>query len=503
MFAGWSAPHHLVLNTQKVEVQKKPNILFVIADDQSYPHASAYKTAGIKTPAFDRIAKEGILFNNAFSAAPSCSPSRAAILTGKNCWQLENAGTHDSSFPIQYKTYPDLLEHVGYSIGFTGKGWGPGNYKASGRLRNPAGIEYNRIKMTVPKGISPVDYAANFSAFFQAKPKDSPFCFWVGGNEPHRSYKKGIGSENGIKSSQIEVPGFLPNHTAIRDDMANYFYEIQWFDNHLKRIIEMLDKAGELDNTIIVVTSDNGMPFPRAKANVYEYSLHMPLAIRWGNKIKGNRVVDDLVSLTDIAPTFIEAAGINPGKTEFSGQSLLPIFLSSKQGLVTNNRQAVYASRERHSSSRWNNLGYPQRCIRTQNYLYIWNVKPERWPAGDPKVYDKNNQLPENDNAYFDIDEFNNSYIFNHRTEKPFDDYFQWAVSKRPEVELYDIKKDPSCLKNLAKNPNFAEIRKTLKEKLQTYLQKTNDPRMGENGEIFETYPRYSPIRNFPNPDKN
>ncbi|GAB4019462.1 sulfatase [Spirosoma migulaei] len=481
--------------------ERKPNILFVIADDQSYPHASAYGYTAVKTPAFDRIAREGVLFTNAFSASPGCSPSRAAILTGKNCWQLEHAGTHDSSFPLALKTYPDRLEESGYYIGFTGKGWGPGNFKASGRTRNPVGPGFQEQTMEAPKGISSNDYAANFKKFLATRPAGQPFCFWFGAQEPHRPYSTGIGKKNGMDITQVKVPGFLPDHPDVRSDILDYLYEIQWYDNHLDRMIKLLEETGELDNTLIVVTADNGMPFPRAKANAYEYGIHMPLAIRWGNRVKGNRTVTDPVSLIDLAPTFLEAAGITSTPSEIRGRSLLTILTSARQGIVDKSRDAVYASRERHSSSRWNNLGYPQRCIRTRTHLYIWNVKPDRWPAGDPQAYDDKGNLGPMDNGYFDIDEFNQSYILLHRQDPQVAPYFHWAVDKRPEVELYDIVNDPYCLTNLAGKKEHQKIQQNLSTRLKAYLTQTQDPRMGSNGEIFETYKRYSPLRTFPAPE--
>ncbi len=478
--------------------ERRPNILFVISDDQSYPYASAYGDKAVKTPAFDRIAKEGILFTNAFSASPGCSPSRAALLTGKNCWQLKEAGTHASSFSKDFKTYPDILEESGYYIGFTGKAWGPGNFEISGRTRNPAGPAFNQETMEAPRNVSKNDYAANFKKFLGSRPEGKPFCFWFGAQEPHRGFPTGIGKESGIEMAQVKVPGFLPDHPDVRSDMMDYFFEIQWFDRHLGRMLEALEAAGELDNTLIVVTSDNGMPFPRAKANVYEFGIHMPLAVMWKNSVKGNRTVTDPVSLIDLSPTFLEAAGVAYDKKEIAGRSLMNILKSTGEGIVDKSRDAVYASRERHSSSRWNNLGYPQRCIRTRSHLYIRNLKPDLWPAGDPQVYDARGKPGPMDSAYFDIDDFKDSYIFIHRADPKVAPYFKAAVGKRPAEELYDIIKDPACLHNLAEAPEYQDLRKTLSNKLTSYLKETNDPRMGSNGDVFETYKRYSPIRYFP-----
>ncbi|WP_025764217.1 sulfatase family protein [Dyadobacter tibetensis] len=478
---------------------KRPNILFVISDDQSFAHASAYGFKAISTPAFDRVAREGVLFTNAFVASPGCSPSRAAILTGKNCWQVGPAGTHASTFPRDLQIFTDVLQDAGYFVGLTGKGWGPG--KVLEREHNPAGKQYDRHTLTAPKGISNNDYAANFQDFFEQKSPNQPFCFWMGAQEPHRRYPTGIGQRSGMKLSDVQVPSFLPDQDEVKSDMLDYLYEIQWYDNHLGKILSWLEKQGELENTLVVVTSDNGMPFPRAKANCYEYGVHVPLAIRWGAKVKGGRVVNDLVSSLDFAPTFLDAAGISQKTMKLEGRSLMNILKSNQSGTVDKKRTAVFASRERHSSSRWNNHGYPQRTIRKAQFQYIWNVHPERWPAGAPQKYEEDGSLGPMHGAYHDIDDFVESPLNILRDQADIAPYFHMAVDKRPAEELYDIQNDPGCLKNLAQDPTFEGIRRQMAKELQEYLVKTQDPRTTSNGEIFESYIRYSPIRKFPKPE--
>jgi uncharacterized sulfatase len=480
------------------------NILFAISDDQSYPHAGAYGYKAALTPNFDRIANEGALFTNAFSAAPGCSPSRASILTGRHIWQIEEAGSHASGFPKQYVCFTDLLDSAGYHVGFTNKGWGPGNWKVSGRTRNPAGTEYSGIKdENAPEHINKTDYAANFEAFLKDRKAGQPFCFWYGASEPHRRYKKGIGEANGYDVKDIVVPSFLPDVDDVKSDMADYLYEIHHFDDHLGLMIKKLEEIGELDNTIIIVTSDNGMPFPRAKANLYEFGFHMPLAIRWGSQIKAGRIVDDLVSLTDLAPTFLELAGVEQpsaksGKYPMTGKSIADLLMSNESGIVDPSREAVFAGRERHSSSRWNNLSYPQRAVRTHNYLYIKNFKPERWPAGAPQKYDDSGQLSP---GFHDIDDFAESYIYLERENPEVVRYFDWAVAKRPQEELYDIENDPGCLRNLTPEDEFEDVLTDHRNLLQRRLEETKDPRVTGNGDVWESYIRYSPIRTFPEPE--
>ena len=372
------------LPTLRCADKSKPNILFAITDDWSWPHAGIAGVEEISTPAFDRVAREGVLFKNCYVSAPSCTPSRGAILTGQYHWRLEEGGNLWSILPAKFHVYPDLLEEHGYHVGYTGKGWGPGDIESAGRTRNPAGPSYNQKQTQPPfEHMSSVDYAANFAAFLTEKRNDEPFCFWYGGFEPHRRYEYAMGIEVGKNPQHVEVPAIFPDAEPVRNDILDYYVEIEYFDAHLGKMLQLLEERGELDNTLVVVTSDNGMPFPRAKANLYEWGTHMPLAIRWADAAKGGRVVDDFVSQTDFAPTFLEAAGIPPCN-DMTGASLLPILLSSSEGQVEENRDHVLVGRERHAWVRKGGVGYPCRAIRTKDYLYIRNYKPDRWPAGDP-----------------------------------------------------------------------------------------------------------------------
>jgi len=490
------------------EIARRPNILVAISDDQSWIHTSASGCRSIATPNFDRVAKEGVLFNNAICASPGCSPSRASILTGRYPWQLEQAGTHASSFPAKYSVYPELLEKAGYFVGYTGKGWQPGNFKASGRVRNPAGVSFSQLKIQkVPAtGISKTNYAGNFEEFLEQKPADQPFCFWYGGHEPHRSFERGSGIALGKQLAAVDVPSFLPDSEEVRSDILDYCLEIEWFDRHLGKMISALEASGELNNTLIIVTSDNGMAFPRAKANVYEYGIHMPLAIRYPAVVPGDRVVDDVVSLTDLAPTILEIAGVEHPQAKgednsMTGESLVPLLESSESGLTRFCREEVYSCRERHSSSRWENLTYPQRCIRTSRYLLIRNMKPERWPAGAPRKMQSGKLGPE-DGGYHDIDACPTlSFLIAEKLNPEVAPFFSLAVAHRPALELFDIQEDPACLKNLSGDSEYQEVSAKLEAKLNLFLKTTGDPRLNGAEDIWEKYIRYSRLRSFPTPD--
>ncbi|MBI1343339.1 MAG: sulfatase-like hydrolase/transferase [Terrimonas sp.] len=498
-------------NTKSPESKKakRPNILFVIADDQSFPYASAYGARGVKTPAFDGIAQSGILFNNAFVAAPQCSPSRAAILTGKNIWQLEEAGTHGSYFPKKFTVFTDLLENAGYWIGFTGKPWAPGNWKGAGWKRNPVGPEYNDKKLAPPyKGISNIDYYGNFVDFYDQRKEDEPFFFWFGSHEPHRIYEEGSGKRAGKNIADALVPGFLPNDSVVRSDIEDYALEIEWFDSQLGRMIEFLRQKGELENTMIVVTSDNGMPFPSAKANLLEYGTHVPLAISWPSAIQKGQVRNDLVSLVDLAPTFLNIAGVDniPAMT---GKSMVNMLLNKNDSKDPSpKRDFVLTGRERHTHARPDNLGYPSRAIRTDQYLLILNLKPERWPAGNPPIIEEKalSEEPEAGDGeskgigmgYNDIDDPSPTKSFMIRHQKDWQAMFDEGFSKRPAEQLFDIRLDPGCTNNLAANPKYDAIRNELSGRLKQLLTQQGDPRMLGYGDIFESYPRFGAMRDWP-----
>ena len=251
--------------------RSRPNILFCIADDWSWPHAYSVSDTVVKTPTFDRVVREGVVFRNAFVTAPSCTPSRGAIVTGQWHWRLEEGGNLWSTLPARFEVYPDLLEKAGYHVGMTRKGWGPGDFKPGGRTRNPAGPTYK-----------------DFNAFLAARPEGAPLCFWFGSNDPHRPYEWQSGVKSGMRPADVKVPAYLPDHETVRQDLCDYFWEIQRFDREVGEILKTLEAKGELDHTLVVMTGDNGLPFPRCKSNLYDSGTNVPLAMRWPGR-KGSR----------------------------------------------------------------------------------------------------------------------------------------------------------------------------------------------------------------------
>ena len=453
----------------------RPNILFCMADDWSWPHAGAYGDPVVRTPAFDRLSREGVLFENAFVTAPSCTPCRNAVLTGQWHWRLEEGGNLWSTLHPRFPVYPLLLEEAGYFVGHWRKAWGPGDWNALGRERDPAGPVYK-----------------SFPAFLQARPKGTPFCFWLGSSDPHRPYQWQSGAQSGIDIGRIRLPADLPDDPVVRHDVADYFYEVQRFDRDVAAALKLLEESGELDNTIVVMTGDNGMPFPRHKCQLYDSGTHAPLAIHWKAAGKAGRRVTDFVSLADLAPTFLEVAGVAVPEA-MTGRSLLGILRSASSGRVDPGRDHVLTGRERHGQTQEkpNPGGYPMRAIRNDDFLYIRNFEPDRWPGGCP---DPDRAF--NGRAYGDCDDSpTKSLVIEHRDDPQFRRFYQLAFEKRPAEELYDLRKDPDQLHNVAGQPEYAETQRRLADRLRKELEATADPRVLGDGVPFDTYPYRRPVR--------
>jgi len=467
------------------EKDHRPNILIAIGDDISYPHMSAYGCRFVNTPGFDRVAREGILFNNAYTPNAKSSPSRACLLTGRNSWQLEEACNHVPFFPSKFRTFMESLGSHGYCVGYTAKGWAPGvAFDSAGKSRQLTGKPFNSRKIVPPaSGIAASDYSGNFEDFLNAREEGKPFCFWYGSQEPHRRYEYGSGLAKGGKklTDIMEIFGFWPDNDTVRNDMLDYAFEIEYFDSHLVKMLDILESKGELENTLILVTADNGMPFPRIKGQVYEYSNHMPLAMMWAKGIKKpGRVIDDYISFIDLAPTLLEIAGISEsesGMQKIEGRSITDIFRSEKNGIINKNRDHVLVGKERHDVGRPGDHGYPVRGIVMDGYLYLKNFKPERWPAGNPET------------GYMNTDASPVKTSILNMKRKSISDYF-WDLNfgKRPEEELYDIKTDPDCIINLSIKEEFKNTLQSLKNKLEGDLLRQADPRMTGNGDIFDNY---------------
>ncbi|MBM3859319.1 MAG: sulfatase [Verrucomicrobia bacterium] len=426
---------------------ERPNILFCIGDDWGWPSCGALGDNVVRTPTFDRVAREGVLFPHTYCAAPSCSPSRASILTGQMFYRLEEGAIIWSKLPNKFPVYTDMLEAAGYHVGLMRKGWGPGSYEAGGWKRNPAGASYK-----------------SFTEFLQSVPKGKPFCFWFGTTDPHRPYELGSGARD-HRIEDVRVPPMLPDVPAVRNDILDYYVEVERADREIGEMLKLLEVAGQLDNTLVLITGDNGWPFPRGKANLYDYGTRQPLAVRWPARVKGGRVVDDFISFCDFAPTFLEAAGLKP-TSDMTGRSFLGVLASGKAGRVDPKRDRVVVGLERHGQP------YPMRSIRTHQFRYIRNFKPE-----EPyRVCD---------------DGPSKAYLFEHADDPKVKPLFELCFGKRPAEELYDHSKDPHELRNVAGDPAYAAVKKRLAADLENYLRETKDPRVIGGAEMLDHAPSF------------
>jgi arylsulfatase A-like enzyme len=506
-----------------------PNILFAFADDWGR-FAGAYAALdgpgtindAARTPHFDRIAREGVLFRQAFVSAPSCTPCRSALMTGQHFWRtgrgaILRGAVWDDALP----SFPLLLRDAGYHIGETYKVWTPGRpadapFGAGRYAYERAGGQFNQFSQHATRRVAGgADLASakqalldqvrgNFDDFLADRAPGQPFLYWFGPTNVHRAWEPGSGRALwGIDPDDLagKLPPFLPDVPEVREDLADYLGEAAAFDAALGLLLARLEELGELDRTLVVVSGDHGPPgFPHGKCNLYDFGTQVPLAIRWGGA-PGGRVVDDLASLIDLAPTLLEAAGVEiPAGT--SGRSLAPLLQSARGGQIDPQRTAVFVGRERHvENARADFAPYPQRGIRTHDYLYIVNFRPERWPLGDPYrlngddppsrrelVGNTRCTLPDEDAGP------TKAWIVEHRDDPAYRHYFRGAYGKRPREELYDLHRDPHQLDNVAQDAAYAEVRAELQRRLLAELHRTGDPRVVDEGRYFEEPPLAGPV---------
>lgn len=443
----------------------RPNILLFLADNWSSPHASILGDPVVKTPAFDRVAREGVLFTHAFCPVPSCSPTRSSLLTGRAAHQLGEAASLWSGFPRELVVFTDLLRAAGYEVGHAGKGWSPGRFRESGWPENPAGREF-----------------ASFAAFLEQRDKSRPFFFWNGNVDTSlRRWRYGPEGWAGLDPHALKVPSELPDCPAVRESLLAYYGAVQRADADAGLCFAELERHHLRDDTLIVHTSDNGWQMPRGLANCYDTGTRVPLAIRWGDRLQAGRVTGAFVSLTDLAPTFLEAAGLKP-PPQMTGRSFLDVLVGRPPVMP---RDHVFLERERHANVRRGNLSYPIRGIRTAEFLYLWNLRPERWPAGDPKAYHAVGD-------YGDVDGSRaKEFMLANAGDAAMQPFFALSFGKRPAEELFDLRTDPQQIVNVAGRPDYAVAQRELRARVERWMRETGDPRVDPGYDGWDGFPYY------------
>ena len=388
---------------------------------------------------------------------------------------------------MEIHVFTEALAGAGYSVGCTGKGWAPGvALTADGRPRQLTGKPFDRRHAPPPaRFISDNDYAANFDDFIDGVENGKPWFFWYGSREPHRPYEYGSGVRvGGKKLSDIDrVPPYWPDNEFVRNDMLDYALKVEHFDRQLGRMLDSLARRGLLDNTIVVVTSDNGMPFPRIKGQAYDGSNRLPLAISWKAGLSGSagRRIDDFVSFIDFAPTVLQAAGLawnHSALLPSPGRSLFDIFASTKAGRVNPLRDHVLIGKERTDVGRPHDWGYPIRGIVKDGLMYLENYEPDRWPGGNPIT------------GYLDCDgsPTKTQVLSLHRSDSA-SLFWALAFGKRPRVEMFDLGKDPDFMRNVASEAAYSVALEQLRRQMVAELKSQDDPRMFGKGAIFEAFP--------------
>jgi len=514
----------LALATLSHAAEKPLNILFCFADDWGR-YASIYAehekfpspNQVVKTPNIDRIAREGALFRRAYVNAPSCTPCRSALLSGRyffNCGRaaILNGAVWDPAIP----SFPLLLKDKGYHIGKAFKVWSPGEpadapfggqahaYQKSGARFNNFSEEVTKLveggtALAAAKQMMYDEVHGNFASFLAARPKGAPFLFWHGPTNVHRKWIKGSGQALwGINPDDLKgkLPKHLPDVPKFREDFASYLGEIQAFDAQVGVLVKQVEAVGELDNTVIVISGDHGAPgFPGGKCNLYDFGVNVTLAIRWPGQ-PGGRFIDDFLNLMDLSPTFMEIGGATI-PTGVNGKSIVNLMKSGKAGQIEKARDYVITGRERHvSNAREGNLPYPQRALRKDGFLYIHNFKPERMPMGDFKSltdsFTPDQNVLENDTyaAFPDMDSSPaKAWLIQHRNDSQYQWFFNYAFAKRPEEELYDISKDPDATINVVAEAGYAEVKTKMAAELMAKLKEVGDPRVTADPVPFELPP--------------
>jgi arylsulfatase A-like enzyme len=413
---------------QNPESGPPPNIVFIISDDHSAPDLGCYGNKSIHTPNLDALAKEGVRFPTCVVTSPQCSPNRSAIFTGCMAHTTGTSRLH-TPMPPWEQTFLEGLRERGY---FTG---------AFRKVHQ--GPEFERSRLNFHAGPK-----AQFSEFFAKRPKDRPFFLQAGFTDPHRPYEKGA-FKPPHDPAKVRLPAFLPDDPEIRADLADYHDEIARMDAECGDLFELLKREGVWENTVVIFTGDNGMPFPRAKGTCYDAGVCVPLIVRMPRGMQRGQVRSELMSHIDLAPTFLDFAGIRP-PAKMQGRSFKPLL----EGKTYEPRREAFSSRN------WHDNFDPSRSIRSRQYKLIYNIAPAT-------PYRPIRDLAESPTwqAY--------NRLF--RAGKLSAQHLRLMEPSRPVFELYDLAADPDEFNNLASTPEKQDVLSELKRRLSDWMHDTYD----------------------------
>lgn len=435
---------------QAQQTAKKKNVVLIIADDLGLDTA-AYGNNVIKTPNLDRLAKNGIVFTNAYATVASCSASRGSILTGMYTHQNGQFGhahnPHGQHTFSRLEGLPVLLNRAGYYTGLIGKF----------HVQPDSVYPFQALLTKKTKGNRGPEEMAKLASQFFADAKGRPFFLVYASSDPHRSAKR-FGNENFTNDpnevkydpKDVIVPYFLPDRPEVRQELAEYYQSASRFDRSVGLLMAALREAGHGDDTMVIFISDNGIPFPGAKTNLYRSGVHLPLIISAPGHSRGSRN-NAMVSYVDLFPTIVDYTGAKLPKYRLPGRSLLPILdKTNPKGW-----DEVYGSHQFHEITMY----YPMRFVETRKHKLIVNLAhkldypfaSDLWASPSWQGIRK-------------------------RGDKMMGKRSVDAYLHRPLLELYDLTKDPNELNNVANDPNYADVLQSMREKLVRWQRQTNDP---------------------------
>ena len=430
------------------QTSSRPNVVLIIADDLAWEDSGAYGNPKVGTPNIDRLAREGMKFTRTFVTISSCSPSRASLITGRYPHNTDAEQLH-WPLPAEQVTFVEKLKSAGYWTAASGK-WhlGAAVKDRFDVVDDPGEAGFQTDPKTGKMLALDDSGAAGWIPILQQRPKNKPFFLWLAALDPHRDYVENS-IPNPHKPSDVIVPAHLPDTPEVRKELALYYDEITRLDSNIGKVLLELERQGVADNTLILFISDNGRPFPGAKTTMYDFGIRTPLIARWPKMIRRGMVANGLVSSIDIAPTVLQLAGV-PVPSTVQGTSFVPMLRNPSSRI----REAIYAEKN------WHDYEDRTRAVRTERFKYIRNDYPDL--AGTPSA--DAGRSPTMD-----------SFRRLHKDGKLTPLQARIFQQPRPHEELYDLRADPTEVKNLAGNPRYAKTLLELREKLNRWGRETDD----------------------------